>query len=110
LFLKNKNIMNNKTMVYGLLALGGILAYYAWKKHSLTVQKNSESTTTPLSHTSGVFVDDVPVSPSVLGIPKPTASTNLVKDVKDKVSSIVEPFIGKKKQTQLTGQGQFIES
>jgi hypothetical protein len=103
--------MNNKTMVYGLLALGGVLAYYAWKKNSLSAEQSLKGTsTTPLSHTSGIFVDDVPVNPSVLGIPKPTSSTNLVKNVKDTVSSIVEPFIGKKKQTQLTGQGKFLES
>ena len=103
--------MNNKTMFYGLLALGGVLAYYAWKKNSLSAEQSLKGTsTTPLSHTSGIFVDDVPVSPSVLGIPASTTSTNFVEKVKNKVSSIVEPIIGTQKQTQLTGQGKFLES
>ena len=103
--------MNKKTMFYGLLALGGVFAYYAWKQHSLSSEETSEGTsTTPLSHTSGIFVDDVPVNPSVLGLPASTTSTSFVDKVKNKVSSIVEPLIGTPKQTQLTGQGQFLES
>jgi hypothetical protein len=103
--------MSKKTMVYALLALGGVFAYYAWKQHSLSAKKTSEENTkTPLSNTSGIFVDDVPVNPSVLGIPTSTTSTNFVDKVKNKVSSILEPLIGTQKQNQLTGQGQFLES
>ena len=103
--------MNKNTMFYGLLAVGGVLAYYAWKQHSLSTEQNSESgTTTPLSHTSGIFVDDVPVSPSVLGIPASSTPIGLVDTLKNKVSQIVEPFISTQKQNELTGQGNFADA
>ncbi len=101
--------MNKNTMFYGLLAVGGVLAYYAWKQHSLSMKQSSENATTPLSQTSGVFVDDVPVDPSVLGFQTGGIKAPLAS-IKDSVSQIVEPFIGTKKQTVLTGQGQFLES
>ena len=105
--------MNKNLMFYGLIALGGVLAYYAWKKHSLSAEKNSESATTPTSHTSGIFVDDVPVDPSVLGIKTGGIKENFTSafdTVKTSVSQIIEPIIGTSKSTQLSGQGQFIES
>lgn len=105
--------MNKNLMFYGLIALGGVLAYYAWKKHILSAEKNSESATTPLSHTSGIFVDDVPVDPSVLGIKTGGIKENFTSafdTVKTSVSQIIEPIIGTSKSTQLSGQGQFIES
>jgi hypothetical protein len=105
--------MNKNLMFYGLVALGGVLAYYAWKKHSLSAKQNSESTTTPLSHTSGVFVDDVPVDPSMLGIKTGGIKENFTSafdTVKTSVSQIIEPIVGTSKSTQLSGQGQFIES
>ena len=102
--------MNNKTMFYGLLAVGGVLAYYAWKQHSLSMKQSSENATTPLSQTSGVFVDDVPVSQELADVLQGTGGIKPIKSIKDTVSQIVEPFIGTKKQTVLTGQGQFLES
>ena len=101
--------MNKNTMFYGLLAVGGILAYYAWKQHSLSMKQSSENATTPLSHTSGVFADDVPVDPSVLGFQTGGIKAPLAS-IKESVSQIIEPLIGTPKQTVLTGQGQFLES
>ena len=100
--------MNKNTMFYGLLAVGGLLAYYAWKQNKLSTDK--ASTTTPLSHTSAIFVDDVPVNPSVLGIPTSTTAMDLVDTLKDKVGSIIEPLISTQKQTKLTGQGNFADA
>jgi hypothetical protein len=70
-------------MFYGLLAVGGLLAYYAWKKNS---EKNKALKTS----TSGTFVDDVSVLES-----KPTTNTatELVEDLKKSVSIISEPII-----------------
>ncbi len=99
--------MSKNTMLYGLLIAGGLLAYFAWKKKSAGSSDASQT-----ASTSGTFVDDVPVSQEVAdeliqgtgGIKAP------VKSIKDTVSQIVEPFIGTKKQTELSGQGQFLES
>ncbi len=91
-------------MIYGLLIAGGLLAYYAWKKKSET--KNS----TLGSSTSGTFVDDVPVSQEIAESLDNTGGVKPVKSIKDKISEMVEPLIGTKQQTVLTGQGQFLES
>lgn len=102
--------MNNKTLFYGLLAIGGVFAYYAWKKNSLYSKQKSQmsNTTTPLSHTSGVFVDDVPVDPKILGIN--TAPESFISNIKNSVSNIIEPLIGTTKQTKTIGQGEFADS
>ncbi len=101
--------MKNNTVFYGLLAVGGIFAYYAWKEHSLRAKKNRKNTTTPLSQTSGVFIDDVPINPSVLGIE--LGRKNLpFENIKNSVSQVIEPFISSKKQNQLKRQGEFLES
>lgn len=97
-------------MFYGLLIAGGILAYYAWKKNSLMVSKNAQKGRTSLmSATSGVFVDDVPVDPSLFGL-KTSEDNSPFQNVKDAVSQIVEPFIGTQKQTKLTGDGGFADA
>jgi hypothetical protein len=70
-------------MFYGLLAVGGLLAYYAWKKNS---EKNKALKTS----TSGTFVDDVSVLESK---PITTTATELVEDLKKSVSIISEPII-----------------
>jgi len=96
-------------MLYGLLIAGGLLAYFAWKKNSKS-SENSNSTT-PLSHTSGVFVDDVPISQELSDALQGTSGDKTTFDtVKEAVSNVVEPLIGTKKQSQLSGQGQFLES
>lgn len=75
--------MSKNTMFYGLLAVGGLLAYYAWKKNS---EKNKALKTS----TSGTFVDDVSVLESK---PITTTATELVEDLKKSVSIISEPII-----------------
>lgn len=100
--------MNKNTIFYGFLAVGSIFAYYAWKQHILSSKETSERETTPLSHTSGIFVDDVPVNPKVLGFNEEPKT--FVENVKNTVSKIIEPIIGTVKQNKLTGQGQFLES
>jgi hypothetical protein len=70
-------------MFYGLLAVGGLLAYYAWKKNS---EKNKALKTS----TSGTFLDDVSVLESK---PITTTATELVEDLKKSVSIISEPII-----------------
>jgi hypothetical protein len=102
--------MNKNTMFYGLIALGGVLAYYAWKQHSLSMKQSSENATTPLSHTSGIFADDVPVSQELADVLQGTGGIKPVRTIKETVSQIIEPLIGTPKQTVLTGQGQFLES
>ena len=100
--------MSKNTMIYGLLIAGGLLAYYAWKKKSVTSDATANSTLN--SSTSGTFVDDVPVSEAVANSLDNTGGVKPVKTIKDKISQIVEPFISTDKQNQLTGQGQFLES
>ncbi len=80
--------MSKNTMFYGLLAVGGLLAYYAWKKNS---EKNKALTTS----TSGTFVDDVSVLESK---PITTTASELVEDLKKSVSIISEPIIKKNEQ------------
>jgi hypothetical protein len=75
-------------MFYGLLAVGGLLAYYAWKKNS---EKNKALKTS----TSGTFVDDVSVLESK---PVTTTASELVEDLKKSVSIISEPIIKKNEQ------------
>jgi hypothetical protein len=75
--------MSKNTMFYGLLAVGGLLAYYAWKKNS---EKNKALKTS----TSGTFVDDISVLESK---PITTTATELVEDLKKSVSIISEPII-----------------
>jgi len=75
--------MSKNTMFYGLLAVGGLLAYYAWKKNS---EKNKALKTS----TSGTFLDDVSVLESK---PITTTATELVEDLKKSVSIISEPII-----------------
>lgn len=77
--------MNKNTIIYGLLALGGVLAYYSWKLNSLSVKQNSTSVAL------GTFADDVPVNPKVLGIEKEDKGLNL--GIKNSVSQIIEPFV-----------------
>lgn len=96
--------MNKNTIVYGLLIAGGLLAYYAWKNEKTNAEKAKEEAT---SLGSGTFVDDVPVSPDVLGIKNPKKT--LIQQVKNKTSSIVEPLIGKKQLTKLSGKAEFLE-
>ena len=94
--------MNKNTMFFGLLIAGGLLAYYAWKKQSATTSSTSNSTST------GTFVDDIPVTPNQLGImPKEVSALDTVKNT---VSKIIDPLISTKKQEELSGQGQFLES
>ena len=80
--------MSKNTMFYGLLAVGGLLAYYAWKKNS---EKNKALKTS----TSGTFVDDVSVLESK---PVTTTASELVEDLKKSVSIISEPIIKKNEQ------------
>lgn len=101
--------MNKNIMIYGLVAVGGILAYYGWKEYSLRAKKNAQNTNTPLSQTSGVFFDDVPVNPSIFGIQSGNDNSPF-EIIKNSVSQIIEPFISNQKQNQLTGQGEFLES
>ena len=102
--------MNNKTMFYGLLIAGGVLAYYAWKKNSLSASQNAQKgRTRSMSATSGVFIDDVPVDPSLFGL-KTNEGDSPFQKVKDAVSQIVEPFIGTKKQNELKGDGSFADA
>lgn len=86
--------MSKNTMFYGLLAVGGLLAYYAWKNK----KANEEALTTS---TSGTFVDDISVLESK---PITTTANELVDDLKKSVSKIVEPVIGKKQQDNLASQ------
>jgi hypothetical protein len=95
--------MSKNTMIYGLLIAGGLLAYYAFKNKSATTNSTLNSST------SGTFVDDVPVSKEIADSLDNTGDKP-VKTIKEKISNIVEPLIGTKKQTVLTGQGQFLES
>jgi hypothetical protein len=102
--------MNNKTMFYGLLIAGGVLAYYAWMKNSLTASKNAQKGRTSLmSATSGVFVDDVPVDLSLFGL-KASEDNSPFQNVKEAVSQIVEPLFGTQKQGELTGEGSFADA
>ena len=104
--------MNNKTLFCGLLVVGGIFAYYAWKQHSLSTEETSETpSSTPTTSSTGSFVDDVPVNPSLLGITTSSSTpTSFLNKVKSAVSQVVEPFSSSTKQTQSTGQGQFADS
>jgi hypothetical protein len=102
--------MNKNLVLYGLIGLGGVLAYYAWKQNSLSAKANSKNTTTPLSQTSGVFVDDVPIDPSVLGFQTGGIKSPFLSNINNSISQIIEPFIGRQKQPNLSGKGQFIES
>lgn len=98
--------MSKNTMLYGLLIAGGLLAYFAWKKKSAGSSDASQT-----ASTSGTFVDDVPVSQEVADeLIQGTGGVKPVKSIKDTVSQIVEPLIGTKKQTELSGQGKFLES
>lgn len=99
--------MNKNTMFYGLLAVGGILAYYSWEEYSLKAKKSTQNITTPLSKTLGIFVDDVSVNPSILGI-QSGGKKFPFQNIKNSVSQIIEPFISTQKQNQLTGQGKFL--
>ena len=119
--------MNKKTLLYGLIALGGVLVYYAWKEHNLSSKNNSKiNNTTPTSST-GTFVDDVPVNPEVLGIKSsnPTLldsitntvksiseplSSSVINSVKSGASTLVEPFFGTKNENQSAGQGEFADA
>lgn len=101
--------MNKSTMIYGLLAVGGILAYHGWKEYDLRAKKNTQNTTVSLSQNSGVFIDDVPVNPSILGI-QLDGKKSPFESIKNSVSQIVEPFISTQKQNQLIEQGEFLES
>ena len=96
--------MNKNTMLYGLLVAGGLLAYYAWKKN----KANTEKTITSPTSTSGTFVDDVSVLSETGGIKYSTgglkSENELIKDVKNSVSQIVDPFISEKKQLDLSGE------
>lgn len=96
--------MNKNTIVYGLLIAGGLLAYYAWKNEKTNAEKAKEEVK---SLSSGTFVDDVPVSPDVLGIKN--AKNSLIQEVKNKTSLIVEPLIGKRQSTKLSGKAEFLE-
>ena len=80
--------MSKNTMFYGLLAVGGLLAYYAWKKNS---EKNKALKTS----TSGTFVDDVSVLES-----KPITNSlyQLDDEIKKSVSIISEPLIENKNE------------
>lgn len=75
--------MSKNTMFYGLLAVGGLLAYYAWKKNN---EKNKAINTS----TSGTFVDDISVLES-----KPITNSlyQLDDEIKKSVSIISEPII-----------------
>jgi len=84
--------MNKNIMIYGLVAVGSILAYYGWKEYSLRAKKNAPSKNTPLSQTSGVFVDDVPVNPSMFDI-QLGGKNSPFENIKNSVSQIIEPFI-----------------
>lgn len=79
--------MSKNTMFYGLLAVGGLLAYYAWKK-------NSEKNKALNNSTSRTFVDDVSVLESK---PITTTATELDEDLKKSFSIISEPIINKNK-------------
>jgi hypothetical protein len=94
--------MNNKTMLYGLLFAGGLLAFYAWKKNSAS---KGDATTNTTTASTGTFADDVPVTQS-LGVKKDT----LLNSINNSVSNIVDPFLGNIKESQPSGQGQFLES
>lgn len=97
-------------MFYGLLIAGGVLVYYAWMKNSLTASQNAQKARKrSMSATSGIFVDDIPVDPSLFGL-KTSEDDSPFKKVKDAVSQIVEPFIGTKKQNELTGDGSFADA
>jgi hypothetical protein len=85
--------MSKNVMFYGLLVAGGLFAYYAFKKNSISTKKNTLTTST-----SGTFVDDVSVLQSI-GNSK--LVNQLVGDVKNSVSQIVEPFIGTQKKDEL---------
>lgn len=86
--------MNKKTMFYGLLAVGAVLVYYAWKQRNLSTKDTPENltTTTSTSSTTGTFVDDTPVNPSAVGVSTSTAPKSFVADVKGAISSVTEPF------------------
>jgi hypothetical protein len=101
--------MNKNVMVYGLVVVGGILAYYTLKEYNLRAKKNAQNKTTPLSQTSGIFVDDVPINISVLGIQLESKNSPF-ENIKNSVSQIIEPFISTQKQNQLTRQGEFLNS
>jgi hypothetical protein len=84
--------MNKNTMFYGLLVAGGLLAYFAWKKNKANAEKEMTSPTS----TSGTFVDDVSVLETGTGGIKPPRP--ILKN------EILEPFISKKKQLDLSGE------
>jgi hypothetical protein len=79
--------MNKKTMFYGLIAIGVVLAYYAYKQHKLSLEQKAKD-----SASTATFVDDVPVNPSVLGVSDVIPPKSFVPDVKGGISSVTEPF------------------
>jgi hypothetical protein len=91
--------MNNKTLIYGLLLVGGTLAYFSWKNKKT---KESNSSIMP-SNNSRTFIDDKPL----------TDATDFIKDsfksVKNTTSQIIEPFVNTVNGAQLSGKGDFIE-
>ena len=119
--------MNKKTLLYGLIALGGVLVYYAWKEHNLSSKNNSKANDITPTSSTGTFVDDVPVNPEVLGI-KPSnpslldsvtntvkslsepLSNSIINSVKSGASTLVEPFFGTKNENQSVEQGKFADS
>jgi hypothetical protein len=96
-------------MIYGSVVVVGALAYYAYKEYSLRAKKNTQNKTTPLSQTSGVFSDDVPINPSMFDI-QVGGKNSTFENIKNSVSQIIEPFISTQKQNQLTGRGEFLDS
>jgi uncharacterized protein YjiK len=80
--------MSKNTVFYGLLAVGGLIAYYAWKNNK---EKNKAINTS----TSGTFVDDVSV---LEGNPITNTLYQLDDEIKKSVSIISEPIIKKNEQ------------
>ena len=102
--------MNNKTVFYGLVALGGVLAYYAWKEYNLstgaTSQTSDSSFSAPTTNTSGGFIDDVSLLQNSGAVKSSLASA--IDKIKTSASQVVEPLFGKvQASTTITGVGKF---
>ena len=104
--------MNKNTAFYGIVILGGILGYYAWKNHSMIEKEEAQGLTSikKIHSDTNTFVDDAPVNPNILGIPSVKKTTPFVETVKKSLSKITEPFTSNKNKIEITGLGQFADS
>jgi hypothetical protein len=77
--------MNKNTMFYGLIAVGAVLAYYAYKQHKLSLEQKAKD-----SASTGTFVDDVPV---LLQNSDTIPTRSSTEGTKGQGSAVSEPFV-----------------